>query len=131
MDIASGHQPHGWMENPRTQWRILARKIVDKWSIFQHAMFDYWRVVSLNWENHWKGTKRKAENPKRKKACVLGSRFSIFPIGFQAMFNHVLVISGKLPGENPTFMAAARLPRSDHKAARKTLGLRSCGAVVM
>ena len=27
------------------QWRIIARKITDKWSIFQQAMFDYGRVL--------------------------------------------------------------------------------------
>ena len=25
---------HGWLENPQTEWRFLARKIIDKWSIF-------------------------------------------------------------------------------------------------
>ena len=29
----------GW-KIPRTEWRFLARKITDKWSIVQHAMFD-------------------------------------------------------------------------------------------
>ena len=23
--VPSGHQPHGWLENPRTEWRFLAR----------------------------------------------------------------------------------------------------------
>ena len=35
---------HGVLENPRTEWRFIARKITDQWSIFQHAMFDYRRV---------------------------------------------------------------------------------------
>ena len=33
-----------WLENPRTEWRFLARKITYKWSIFQHAMFGYRKV---------------------------------------------------------------------------------------
>ena len=33
------------MENPRTERRFLARKIIDRWFIFQHAMFDYRRVL--------------------------------------------------------------------------------------
>ena len=43
------HQPHGWLENPRTEWRFLVRTIIDKWSIFQHAMFDYQSVYEENW----------------------------------------------------------------------------------
>ena len=35
------HQPDGWLENPRTEWRFLARNIADKWSLFQYAMLDY------------------------------------------------------------------------------------------
>ena len=31
---------HGWLENPWTEWRFPARKIIDQWSIFQPAMFD-------------------------------------------------------------------------------------------
>ena len=33
-----------WLENPRTEWRLIARKISDKWSIFQQAIFDYRRL---------------------------------------------------------------------------------------
>ena len=32
--IPSGNQPHGWLENPRTGWRFLARKITNKRPIF-------------------------------------------------------------------------------------------------
>ena len=38
-DLPSGVIKHGWLENPRTEWRFH-RKIMNKWSIFQHAMFD-------------------------------------------------------------------------------------------
>ena len=34
-----------WLENPRLEWRFLARKITQKQSIFQQAMFDYRRVA--------------------------------------------------------------------------------------
>ena len=44
--IPSGNEPHGWLENPRAEWRFLARKISYKSSIFQQTMFDYRRVVS-------------------------------------------------------------------------------------
>ena len=27
------------------KWRFIARKIIDKWSIFQKAMFDYQRAM--------------------------------------------------------------------------------------
>ena len=41
------------MENPRTAWRFLDRKIIDKWSVFQPAMFDYRNVplstISAPW----------------------------------------------------------------------------------
>ena len=42
--LPSGVIKHGWLENPRAEWRFLARKITDRWSIFQHAMFDDWKV---------------------------------------------------------------------------------------
>ena len=32
---------HGWLENPRTELRFLARKINYRWSIFLHTIFDY------------------------------------------------------------------------------------------
>ena len=41
---------HGWVENPRTEWRFLARKITDNWSILQHTMFDYRRVRRIGSE---------------------------------------------------------------------------------
>ena len=37
----SGVIAHGW--KIPYKWRFLARKIADKWSIFQQAMFDYQR----------------------------------------------------------------------------------------
>ena len=40
-EILSGFITQGWLKYPRTEWRFLARKITDKRSIFQHAMFDY------------------------------------------------------------------------------------------
>ena len=35
----------GW-KNPPTEWRCLAWEIIDRWSIFHPAMFDYCRVPS-------------------------------------------------------------------------------------
>ena len=35
---------HGWLENPRPEWRLLAGQITDTWSIFQQAMFDHRKV---------------------------------------------------------------------------------------
>ena len=40
----SGFIKHGWLENSLTECRFLDKKILDKWSIFQPAMFDYRRV---------------------------------------------------------------------------------------
>ena len=45
------HQTWLAMENPRTECRFLSRKIMDKWSMFQHATFEYRRVYILN--HHW------------------------------------------------------------------------------
>ena len=39
---------HGLLGNPQSEWRFIARKITDQWSIFQQAMLDYWRVMDLN-----------------------------------------------------------------------------------
>ena len=36
---------HGLLENPLTEWRFIARNIIDKWSIFQQARFDYRRLT--------------------------------------------------------------------------------------
>ena len=58
VDLPSGVIKHGWLENPRTQWRYLARKINDIWSIFQHAMFDdtggyLSKSGGLQWWSRW------------------------------------------------------------------------------
>ena len=37
-----------WLENPRNDLSFLARTITYKWSVFQHAMFDYITVHSLS-----------------------------------------------------------------------------------
>ena len=44
--IPSSFIKHGWLENPRTQWRFLGRKITDSCGrfILQQTMFDYRRV---------------------------------------------------------------------------------------
>ena len=57
--IPSGVIKHGVLENPRTEWRFLARKSTDKWSIFQHAMFDYQRLkldIHIYITDWWFGT---------------------------------------------------------------------------
>ena len=41
LDLPSGIIKDGW--KIPCKWRFLARKISDKWSIFQHAMLDYRR----------------------------------------------------------------------------------------
>ena len=47
LPVSSGNQPHGVLENPRTEWRFLIGKIIHKWWIFQHAMFDYTEVRTI------------------------------------------------------------------------------------
>ena len=37
-----------WQRKIADEWRFLARNITNKWSIFQHAMFDYRRVSSFS-----------------------------------------------------------------------------------
>ena len=50
--LPSGNQT--WLENPRTQWRTSGRKIIDKSSMFQPAMFDhsYGKIHHFSWENY-------------------------------------------------------------------------------
>ena len=42
MMLAYGNQTRQW--KIPYQWRFLARKFTDKWSIFRQTMFDYRRV---------------------------------------------------------------------------------------
>ena len=41
--LPSGNQT--WLENPRTEWRFSEEVITYKWSIVQHAMFDYRMIL--------------------------------------------------------------------------------------
>ena len=47
MYIPTGVIKHARMENPRTEWRLIGKKIMDKWSIFQQVMFDYQSVSDI------------------------------------------------------------------------------------
>ena len=41
----SGVIKHDWLENPRTEWRFLARRSIDEWSIFQQIMLITMEVI--------------------------------------------------------------------------------------
>ena len=44
--LSSGVIKHGWLENPRTEWRFQCENHWEKWWICQQAMFVYRRVTS-------------------------------------------------------------------------------------
>ena len=44
MDMPSGVIKNGWLENRRTEWKFLARKITYLYGPFSIAMSDYRRV---------------------------------------------------------------------------------------
>ena len=46
-EIPSGVIKHGVLENPVSMEVSIARKIIDKWSILQPAMFDYLSVTIM------------------------------------------------------------------------------------